>query len=187
MRQLAALLILVTLSACASPAPTVAPASTQPPAPSVSPSPSPPPSQPLQTSPSPPPSPTASPSPSASVSCVPEPAEVAPGGSGDPCPSALAAVEAVVAPLGLPVSQIRIQPGPFQCGVLWPGVQSPVVCFGPVIVPGASMHGWVAFEGTAKIAAVGLSRTPPNGSVPAGPWKAAVVAFAVPPDGWAMP
>lgn len=111
----------------------------------------------------------------------------APGGSGNPCPSALAAVQAVVAPLGLPMSQIRIQPGPFQCGVLWPGVQSPVVCFGPAIVPGASMHGWVAFVESTKVAAVGLYRTPPQGSTPAGPWKASVVAFTVPPDGWLMP
>ena len=183
MRRLAALLLLVTLSACASPAPSAALSSTQPPAPPVSPSPS----QPPQTSPSPPPSPTASPSPSASVSCVPEPAEVAPGGSGDPCPSALAAVQAVVAPLGLPVSQIRIQPGPFLCGVLWPGGQSPVVCFGVLVMPGASMHGWVVFAGTAKVAAVGLSRTPPHGSTPGGPWKASVVAFTVPPGGWVMP
>ncbi len=183
MRRLAALLLLVTLAACASPAPTAAP--TQPPPQSTTPSP--PPSPPPPASPSPPATATASPSPSASIVCVPEPAEVAPGGSGDPCPSALAAVEAVVAPLGLPVTQVRIQPGPFQCSVLWPGAESPVVCFGPIIVPGASMHGWVGFSGTAKVAAVGLSRTPPHGSTPGGPWKASVAAFTVPPDGWAMP
>ncbi|HEY3336304.1 MAG TPA: hypothetical protein VGK16_13815 [Candidatus Limnocylindrales bacterium] len=151
----------------------------------MAPSPSPPSLPP--TSPSPTPTAAATPSPSASISCVPEPAEVAPGGSGDPCPSALAAVEAVVAPLGLPVTKIYIQPGPFRCGLVWPGIQSPVVCFGQLIIPGASMHGWVAFAGSAKVAAVGLSRTPPARVFLGGPWKAAVVAFTVPPDGWVMP
>lgn len=142
----------------------------------------------LLVAPAPPPaSPSPQPSPSAAVSCIPEPAEVAPGGSGDPCPMALAAVEAAVAPLALPVTRIYIQPGIFWCGVLWPGLQSTPVCAGPLIVPGARMHGWVAFAGTAKVAAVGLSRTPPHGSTPGGPWKAGVAAFTVPPDGWVMP
>ena len=182
MRRLAALLLLITLAACASPVPTTAPAPTQPPPPSVTPSPSPLP----PTSPSPPPSPTTSPSPSASVACIPEPAEIAPGGSGDPCPSALAAVQAVVAPLGL-ATRVYIEPGPFPCGGIWPGLHSPQVCFGVIVMPGASMHGWVALAGTAKVAAVGLSRTPPHGSTPGGPWKASVIAFTVPPTGWAMP
>ncbi len=183
MRRLAALLLLVTLSACASPAPTTAPAPTQMPTQSVTPSPSPPP----PTTPSPPPTPTPSPVPSASVACVPEPAEVAPGGSGDPCPSALAAVRAAVAPLGLPIAEVYIQPGIFWCGVLWPGFQSMPPCAGIPVVPGASMHGWVAYAGTAKVAAVGLARTPPHGSTPGGQWKASIVAFTVPPDGWVMP
>jgi len=110
--------------------------------------------------------------------------------AGDPCPAALAAVRALVAPLGFPIARIYLAPEPFVCGDLWPGVGSPMVCFGPLILPGRDMHGWVAFNGTAKIAAVTLDRPfPPDGSPTASapPWQASLAAFVVPPAGWVMP
>ncbi len=111
---------------------------------------------------------------------------MAPVASGDPCLAALAAVGVVVGPLGVP-TRTRIQPGTFMCGVLWPGAQSMPLCLAPISMPGTAMHGWVSFAGTARVAAVQLTRTPPRGSTPPGPWEAAVVAFEVPPTGWAMP
>ena len=70
---------------------------------------------------------------------------------GDSRPSALAAVRAAVALLGLPIAEVYIQPGIFWCGVLWPRFQSMPPCAGISVVPGASMHGWVAFAGTARL------------------------------------
>ena len=101
--------------------------------------------------------------------------------------AAIAAVRAVVARLALPITQIYIEPGPFECGVIWPGLQSMPICFGVAVIPGTSMHGWVAFTGTAKAAAVSLFRAPPAGTTPSGPWQATIVAFVAPPTGWTMP
>jgi hypothetical protein len=122
------------------------------------------------------------------VTCVPFTGPLRPGLDGDPCPSALKAIGATVGSLGFPVSRIFIEPGPFLCGVdLWPGVTSPPVCFGPFTEPGAWMHGWVAFLGTDKVAAVELSRLEPASASRVPPWRSVLKAFAVPPSGWAMP
>ncbi len=185
MRRLAALLLVVTLSACASPLPTAAPASTNLPAPSVTPSTSAPP----VASPSPAPTQTPSPSASASVVCVPERATVAPALAGDLCPPAVAAVRAAVAGLGT-IARIYIGAGMFMCGNPWPGVGSPMVCAGPLIVPGMAMAGWVSFEGTASVAAVSLRRdmdASTGAAVRPPAWTATVVAFGIPPAGWVMP
>jgi hypothetical protein len=126
---------------------------------------------------------------SASVVCIPERATVAPSLAGDLCPPAITATRAAVAGRGT-VARIYIEPGIFMCGDLWPGVGSPAVCFGPIVVPGMSMRGWVSFEGTTSVAAVSLRRAM-NAStgvaVQPPAWTATVVAFTVPPAGWAMP
>src|ERR1035437_6656137 len=85
------------------------------------------PSPPISSSPSVAPVPSApSPAPSGSlptstptetVICVPEPGPL-PSALGDPCPSAIAAVRAVVEHVGEPIAEIYLQPGPFDCGVL---------------------------------------------------------------------
>ncbi len=105
----------------------------------------------------------------------------------DPCPLAIAAVRAVVAPLGLPVARLVLQPDPF-CGGPWP-VGSPPVCFGVMVILGTTMHGWVSFTGSDKVAAVSLrlqgamDPSPP----PKPTWVATIEAFEVPPAGWMMP
>jgi hypothetical protein len=138
------------------------------------------------------PSPSA-PSPSLaaeSAICVPFTGELPAGLEGDPCPSALAAVRAIVEPLGFPMARIYIEPGPFACGNdVWPGVTSPPICYGPIIFPGTTMHGWTAFQGTDKVAAVALSRQLPGGASPSivPPWRAVLKDFAKPPTGWVMP
>ena len=107
----------------------------------------------------------------------------------DPCPPAIAAVHSVIAPLGLPIARIVLQPQPFDCGDLWPGVGSPVICFGHLVMPGTTMHGWVSFTESAKIAAVSLQLQPATGPSPAPSpmWVATIAAFQVPPAGWVMP
>jgi hypothetical protein len=167
--------VLLALSACASPLPTGTPTPTPASTEAVV-------AAPTLPTPSPTPSASSIPSPSAStVTCLPETAPLPSGLQGDPCPSAIAAVRAVVASLALPIARMHIEPGPFGCGDLWPGFGSPVICFGPIILPGTSMHGWVRFVGTAKVAAVELHRTPSR------PWTPALRAFVVPPAGWVMP
>jgi hypothetical protein len=107
----------------------------------------------------------------------------------DECPSANVAVEALVARLGA-IDQIRIDPGPFECGNLWPGVGSPAMCFAVAIFPGLAMHGWASFLGTGKVAAIALRRSSLERSSvgpPFGPWQASIAAFVVPPAGWVMP
>lgn len=60
-------------------------------------------------------------------------------------------------------------------------------------LPGQWMHGWVAFLGSSKVAAVLLDRpqaaTRCCGSPPPSPWpwQATVSAFQVPPGGFAFP
>ncbi len=174
MRHLVILLLAVALAGCASPGPTLTltPAPTPSPTPSASPAPSP------------------TPPPNTSVTCLRETAPLPSALAGDPCPAALAAVRALVAPLGLPIARIYLAPDPFFCGDLWPEVGSSTVCAGPIVLPGRDMHGWVAFTGTAKIAAVALERPfPPAGSPTASapPWQATLAAFVVPPAGWVMP
>jgi hypothetical protein len=109
------------------------------------------------------------------------------GLQGDPCPSAIAATRAAVAPLGLTIARIHLEPGVFRCGAFWPGVGTPNVCLGPIVLPGTAMFGWVAFSGTAKVAAIQLSRTPSFDTTPSSPWRASLVAFDMPPAGWVMP
>jgi hypothetical protein len=64
-----------------------------------------------------------------------------------------------------------------------------VICFGPLVMPGTTMHGWVSFTGSAKVAAVSLHLQPATGPSPAPSpmWVATIVAFQVPPAGWVMP
>jgi hypothetical protein len=134
------------------------------------------------------PPPTATP-PAETDACVAEPMKTVYIGI-DPCPPAIAAVRAVVAPLGLPVARMVLQPRPFACGRdLWPGVESPMVCFGVLVIAGTTMHGWVSFTGSAKVAAVSLRLQPATGPSPAPSpmWVATIVAFQVPPAGWVMP
>ena len=170
--------LIVAFAACASPAPSPsAPTSTPTPAISAPGTLAPPTSSPTATEPA------------ETDVCVPEPLKTVYIGD-DPCPSAIAAVRAAVASLGLPIARIVLQPRPFDCGpYLWPGVGSPMVCFGPMIIAGSAMHGWVSFMGSTKVAAVWLVRQPPSGSSPAPSpmWVATIAAFQVPPAGWVMP
>lgn len=153
------------------------------PSPSVTPSPL---VRPTTSAPSP--APSTSP-PAETVTCRAETGPLPSGLAGDPCPSAVAAVRAVVEPLGTPIVRIYIEPGPFFCGDLWPGVGSPPVCFGPLVLPGTRMHGWVIFVGTDQVAAVALSRPLPGrtNASPVPSWTATLQAFVVPPTGWVMP
>lgn len=165
--------VLLAISACASPVPTGTP--TPPSSAAVV-------ATPTLPAPSPTPSASSVPSPSGqTVTCLPEIAPLPSGLQGDPCPSAIAAVRVVVASLGLPIARMHIEPGPFLCGDLWPGVGSPIICAGTPVIPGTSMHGWVTFVGTDKVAAAEVHR------VPSHPWTPALRAFVVPPAGWVMP
>ena len=122
-----------------------------------------------------------------SVTCTPDAGLPA---AGDPCPAAVAAVRAAVKSIGRTISRIYLVPAPFPCGGLWPGVGSPVICLGPIVFPGRSMHGWVRFLGTDRVAAVSLTRDLPIGKPipsPLPPWRASIEAFVVPPAGWQMP
>jgi hypothetical protein len=124
------------------------------------------------------------------VTCVPELVILPSGGSmADECPTAIIAFEGVAARLGT-IARVRIEPGDFDCaGHLWPGVGSPPMCFGVLVLPGSAMHGWATFEGTDKVAAIALRRSPASPySVGAfGPWLGSLAAFSVPPAGWVMP
>jgi hypothetical protein len=165
--------VLLAISACASPVPTGTP--TPPSTEAVV-------ATPTLPAPSSTPSASSIPSPSgATVTCLPETAPLPTGLQGDPCPSAIVAVRTVVARLGPPIARMHIEPGPFSCDDLWPGVGSPIVCFGAIVLPGTSMHGWVTFVGTDKVAAIELHR------VPSHPWTPALRDFVVPPAGWVMP
>ncbi len=133
------------------------------------------------------PQPTSTP-PAETDVCVPEPGP-SPYSIADPCPPAIDAVRIAIARLGLPIARIVLQPQPFDCGTLWPGVDTPQICFGPFVMSGTTMHGWVSFTGSAKVAAVSLHLQPATGPSPAPSpmWIAFVAAFQVPPAGWVMP
>jgi hypothetical protein len=170
--------VVLVAAACTSPAPTPSLAvETLSPTPTVAPRPSA--TRSLTPSPSPTPAPEAD-----SCSLDPTVSWVI-----DPCPSMITAVHMVVASLDLPIARLVLQPDPFRCGDLWPGVQSPPICFGPFVMPGTQMHGWVSFRGSDKVAAVSLrlqglgELTPP----PQPSWIATIAAFQVPPAGWVMP
>jgi hypothetical protein len=119
------------------------------------------------------------------VTCVSEVVTLPSGGRmADECPSAIVAFGAVAAPLGS-IARIHIDPRPFACGNLWPGIASTPVCFGALILSGSAMHGWATFVGTDKVAAIELSRSWVGTSF--GPWRGNLLAFVVPPAGWVMP
>jgi hypothetical protein len=105
----------------------------------------------------------------------------------DSCPPAIAAVRAVVASLDLPVVRIVIEPGVFLCDDPWPMPGSSVACLSPSLLAGTTMRGWVTFSGSAKVAAVILSRDGPPSAAPSPTWTATIAAFAAPPAGWVMP
>jgi len=146
-------------------------------------------------SPSSSPAPTAAPidsapsAPPIDVSCTSDP--VAPAYLGDPCPEATLAAELAVAPVRLPIARVVVEPGPFFCDVVWPGVESPVPCYGPAVQPGQYMHAWVTFTDSPRVAAVMLGRDLPTeiGSpLPSPPsWAATLVKVEVPPAGWKLP
>lgn len=175
MKKIAALMVVAAaVVACASPTPSPVPTKTHDQTPTGSPAPV---SQ----------SPTATP-PAETVACVPEAAPTA-SIPADPCPLALAAIRNAVARFQLPIGRIVLQPEPFECGALWPGVASPLFCPLHVVLTGTTMHGWVGFTGSAKIAAVSLHFQPASGAspVPSPTWTTFVAAFQVPPAGWVMP
>jgi len=128
--------------------------------------------------------------PSPVVRCTAEPGPLPPVLAGDPCPDAELAVVAAVAPVG-PIARMVIEPGPFYCNVVWPGVATPVVCSMFSIAPGQYMHAWVAFDGSDEIAAVMLGLNLPDNLFAPGatrpPWSATLVVVEVPPAAWVMP
>ncbi len=132
--------------------------------------------------------PTPTPEPTVQVSCLVNPAE--PPLNDDPCPAGVAAVRAVTATYGTP-TRIALLPGPFLCGDMFPPASPAIACFPPIIISGTSMHAWVAFAGTPKVAAVQLRRAMTfDGGKPVGtpgPWEASVVEFQVPPATFVMP
>ena len=136
-----------------------------------------------------PPTPT-TPLPTTTVRCRTEAGSLPPMLASDPCPDAVFAVTAAVAPVRLPADSIVIEPGPFYCDVIWPGVGSPPACYGPIVRPGQFMHGWVSFVGSDKVAAVMLGLDLPGDLDQPGatrpPWHATLVATEIPPAGWVM-
>jgi hypothetical protein len=111
--------------------------------------------------------------------------------AGDPCRSAIVAVELAVAPLGRPIARIAIEPGPFYCDILWPGFQSPPPCYASFVRPGQFMHAWVSFTSSDEVAVVALGLDlPADLDLPGAtrpPWNATLVQVEVPPAGWVMP
>lgn len=125
------------------------------------------------------------------IRCTPETGPLTGMLASDPCPSAIVAVEAATAGIGVPMERIVIEPGPFYCNEVWPGVGSPRACSMFAIRPGQYMHAWVRFVESERIAAVMLGLDlPENVNEPGAtrpPWSTTVVAVEVPPDGWVMP
>jgi hypothetical protein len=123
-----------------------------------------------------------------SDTCLADPRPLPSGLEGNPCPSAVSAVRALVATLGLTIEAIYLAPDLFMCGDPWLGAGPP--CPMPYVPPGTVMHGWVSFAASAKVAAVYLDRSLPKKlatSAPSPPWQARLAAFMVPPAGWEMP
>jgi hypothetical protein len=126
----------------------------------------------------------------ASITCRADPAPLPSYLAGDPCPSAILAVELAVAPVRLPIERLVIEPGPLFCNVIWEGLGSPPICYGPFFRPGQFMHAYVQFAGSAKIAVVMLGLDLPIDEAPAAtrpPWSATLVTVEVPPASWVMP
>jgi hypothetical protein len=132
-----------------------------------------------------------SPGPTPAVRCQEEPGDLAAGLSKPACPDAILAVQLAVAPVRLPIDRIVIDPGPFFCDVLWPGVRTPAVCLGTFVQPGQFMHAWVGFVGSPKVAAVllglDLPLTTPSPRPTRPQWTTTLVTVAIPPTGWVMP
>jgi hypothetical protein len=135
--------------------------------------------------------PAPTPVPTTTASCTREAAPLPSALADDPCPGAILAVELAVAPVRLPIQRIVIEPGPFYCDVLWPGVGSPSLCYGVMVRPGQFMHAWASFVGSEKVAAVALGLDLPDDLAAPGatrpPWNATLAAIEVPPAGWVMP
>jgi len=111
--------------------------------------------------------------------------------AGDPCPSAITAVELAVATVRLPIDRMVIEPGPLFCNIVWEGVDSPPACYAPIVIPGQYMHAYVSFQGSSRVAVVMLGLDlPANLDASAAsrpPWHTTLVTVAVPPPGWVMP
>lgn len=111
--------------------------------------------------------------------------------AGDPCPSAILAVEDSVATVRLPIKRLVILAGPLFCNVIWEGYGSPAPCFGPAVRPGQYMHAYVSFIDSPKVAVVMLGLDlPADDNDPAAtrpPWQTTLVALDTPPSGWVMP
>jgi hypothetical protein len=126
-----------------------------------------------------------------SVRCTPEPGRLPSMLSSDPCPAAVAAVEQAVRDVRIPLERIVIEPGPFYCNEIWPGIGSPRFCSMFSIQPGQWMHAWVRFTDSDRIGAVMLGLDLPDNQEEPGatrpPWLTTLVAVEVPPDGWVMP
>jgi len=139
----------------------------------------------------PPATPTAEPAPTPAVSCAGEVTPLPSLLASDPCPDAILAVQLAVAPVRLPIERLVVEPGPFYCDVLWPGIGSPAACFGVSVRPGQFMHGWASFRGSDEVAAVMLGLDLPDDLGAPGatrpPWHATLVTVETPPAGWVMP
>ena len=125
------------------------------------------------------------------VTCTAEAQPLPSALASDPCPAAIIAVELSVAPALLPIQRIVIEPGPFFCDLIWPGVASAPACYGPMVRPGQFMHAWVSFGKSSKVAAVMLGLDLPDDLDAPGatrpPWSATLVKVEIPPTGWVMP
>lgn len=139
-------------------------------------------------------SPTAAPTPAptATVACREEPGDLALALTKPACPMAILAVALAVAGVPMPIERIVVEPGPFYCDVLWPGVQTVPVCRGGYSVsPGQFMHAWVSFQGSATVAVVmmGLDLPEPvrDPERTRPPWHTTLVTIEIPPSGWVMP
>jgi hypothetical protein len=138
-----------------------------------------------------PPATAPTPAPTAFVRCTRETEPLPSALATDPCPGAILAVELAVATVRLPIERLVIDPGPFYCDNLWPGVATPRACSGFVVRPGQFMHAWVSFVGSEEVAAVALGLDFPDDLAAPGatrpPWNATLATVQVPPAGWVMP
>lgn len=129
--------------------------------------------------------------PVATIDCRPDPGPLPSYLADDPCPSAIVAVELAVATVRLPIERMVIERGPLFCNVIWEGLGSPPVCFGPNVRLGQYRHAYVSFVGSTKVAVVMLGLDlPADDNDPLAtrpPWNATLVTVAVPPAGWVMP
>lgn len=133
-----------------------------------------------------------SPAPTATVACREEPGDLALALTKPACPTAILAAALAVATVPMPIDRIVVEPGPFYCDVIWPGVQTVPICRGGYSVsPGQFMHAWVSFQDSPKVAVVmmGLDLPEPirNPGRTRPPWQTTLVTVEIPPTGWVMP